>query len=114
MFLILLTLLLGSMLVTGLSFLVASLARDTMSVIAWSTLLLIVLSLPAFIIMIPGLESGIITFIPSYFLVEILHRTLNYDIGWAGNANNILYLIGANIFFVLLGIVTLSRKVHES
>ena len=85
-----------------------------MSVIAWGTLLLLLLALPAFTIMIPGLESGIIAFIPSYYIVDTLHRAVNYNIGWAGNAKNLLYLTVAILFFVLLGIVTLTRKVHES
>jgi hypothetical protein len=52
--------------VTSLSFLVASLARDLMSVIAWGMLVMIVFIIPAFNAMLPGLASGWIKVIPSY------------------------------------------------
>ncbi len=108
--LIITSLLLGSIMVTGLAFFIASISRDMMSVIAWGTLLMIVLFIPAFTVIFPGPVSGWIKVIPSFFLVDILHRAVNFDIGWGGNLNNILFLIGFDIVFVLLGIITLKRK----
>ena len=109
--LIITSLLLGSIMVTGLAFFIASISKDMMSVIAWGTLLMIVLFIPAFTVIFPGPVSGWIKVIPSFFLVDTLHRAVNFDIGWSGNLNNIMFLIGFNIVFVLLGIVTLKRKV---
>lgn len=109
--LIITSLLLGSIMVTGLAFFIASISKDMMSVIAWGTLLMIVLFIPAFTVIFPGPVSGWIKAIPSFFLVDTLHRAVNYDIGWSGNLNNIMFLIGFNIVFVLLGIITLKRKV---
>lgn len=104
-------LLLGSMMVTGLAFIIASISKDMMSVIGWSTLLMIVLVIPPFIVIFPGPVSGWIKTIPSFFLVDVLHRAVNFDIGWRGNVKNILLLSGFNIVFVFTGIVTLKRKV---
>lgn len=109
--LIITSLLLGSIMVTGLAFFIASISKDMMSVIAWGTLLMIVLFIPAFTVIFPGPVSGWIKVIPSFFLVDTLHRAVNFDIGWSGNLNNIMFLIGFNIVFVLLGIITLKRKV---
>jgi len=109
--LIITSLLLGSIMVTGLAFFIASLSKDMMSVIAWGTLLMIVLFIPAFTVIFPGPVSGWIKVIPSFFLVDILHRAVNFGIGWSGNLNNIMFLIGFNIVFVFLGIITLERKV---
>ena len=109
--LIITSLLLGSIMVTGLAFFIASISKDMMSVIAWGTLLMIVLFIPAFTVIFPGPVSGWIKVIPSFFLVDTLHRAVNFDIGWSGNLNNIIFLIGFNIVFVLLGIITLKRKV---
>lgn len=109
--LIIASLLLGSIMVTGLAFFIASISKDMMSVIAWGTLLMIVLFIPAFTVIFPGPVSGWIKVIPSFFLVDILHRAVNFDIGWSGNLNNIMFLIGFNIVFVFLGIITLKRKV---
>ena len=110
--LIITSLLLGSIMVTGLAFFIASLSKDMMSVIAWGTLLMIVLFIPAFTVIFPGPVSGWIKVIPSFFLVDTLHRAVNFDIGWSGNLNNIMFLIGFNIVFVFLGIITLKRKVR--
>jgi len=109
--LIVLSLLLGSIMVTGLAFLIASVSRDLMSVIAYGTLVVIVLGIPAFTIIFPGPVSGWIRVIPSFFLVDTLHRAVNFNIGWSGNLNNMLFLIGFNMVFVSLGIITLKRKV---
>lgn len=109
--LIIISLLLGSIMVTGLAFFIASISKDMMSVIAWGTLVMIVLFIPAFTVIFPGPVSGWIKVIPSFFLVDTLHRAVNFDIGWSGNLNNIMFLIGFNIIFVLLGIITLKRKV---
>lgn len=46
--LIITSLLLGSIMVTGLAFFIASISKDMMSVMAWGTLLMIVLFIPAF------------------------------------------------------------------
>ncbi len=109
--LIVVTLLLGSIMLTGLSFYIASISRDMMSVIAWSTLMIIVLTIPVFSIMIPGLSSGWERLIPSYYVVNTLHATVNYNVGWGGNLNNILALIGLNSAFILIGIISLRRKI---
>jgi len=110
--LIITSLLLGSIMVTGLAFFIASISKDMMSVMAWGTLLMIVLFIPAFTVIFPGPVSGWIKVIPSFFLVDALHRAVNFDIGWSGNLNNIMFLIGFNIIFVFLGIITLKRKVR--
>lgn len=108
--LVMLSLLLGSIMVTGLAFLIASISRDLMSVVGWGTLLVIVLGIPAVSIIFPGPVSGWIKVIPSFYLVDTLHRAVNFDIGWNGNATNVLSLVGFNIVFITLGIMTLKRK----
>jgi len=111
--LIITSLLLGSIMVTGLAFFIASISKDMMSVVAWGTLSMIVLFIPAFTVIFPGPVSGWIKVIPSFFLVDILHRAVNFDIGWGGNLNNIMLLMGFNIVFVFLGIITLKRRLNE-
>ena len=60
--LIIASLLLGSIMVTGLAFFIASISKDMMSVIAWGTLLMIVLFIPAFTVIFPGPVSGWINY----------------------------------------------------
>ena len=103
--------LLGSTMAIGLAFFIASIAKDMMAVVAWGTLLIIAFLIPAFTIMFPGQISIWIKVIPSYFLVDILNRAVNFDVGWVGNLNNLLILVGFSLFFVCLGITTIQRKV---
>ncbi len=108
--LILVALLLGSLLVTGLSFLVASLARDLMSVIAWGMLVMIVFIIPAFNVMLPGLASDWIKAIPSYYLVDIIHQVINFDAGWSQMQTNLMLLSAFTVVFLGLGVAALRRR----
>lgn len=108
--LIIITLLLGSAMVTGLAFYIASISKDLMTVVAWGSLSIVILFLPIFTIIFPGLVSGWVKIIPSFSIVDILHRAVNFDIGWSGNLNNLMLLVGFNIVFISLGIMTLKKK----
>ena len=110
-FLIITSLLLGSMMVTGLAFLIASISKNMMTVVGWGTLLFVAFLIPGFAVIFLGPVSGWIKVIPSFFLVDILHRAVNFNIDWGGNLNSIMFLIGFNIVFAFLGIITLKRKV---
>ncbi len=89
------TLLLGSLFVTGLAFLIASVARDMMGVMAWGMLLLIVLAIPAFTILFPATASSWVEAIPTFYLVDTLHRAINFDATWAEVARNLVILAGS-------------------
>ena len=51
---ILVTIVLGSLMVVGISFLLASVARDVMAVTGWGMLILIIFAIPGFGIAVPG------------------------------------------------------------
>lgn len=108
--LLLFTLLLGAMLVTGLGFLIASVARDLMGVMSWSMLAIITLTLPAFTAIVPGLVSDWVKLIPSYYIVDTLYRVMNFGAGWADVATNLLALFAFALLFFALGILALWRK----
>ena len=107
---VLTALFLGSVLVTAVSFLIASVGRDFMSVIAWGFLALIILMVPTLAVAFPGPVSGWIKVIPSYYLIETVHKTSNFNIGWSGSWQNLLILLGFDVGLVWLGIMALKRK----
>ncbi len=109
--LLLFAMFLGSLLVTGVSFLIASLARDLMTVIAWGMLVLIILAIPAFNVLLPGLASGWIKMIPSYYLVDTVHQVINFGAGWSQMYMNLLALTGFVVAFMAIGIIALRRRV---
>lgn len=108
--LILTALLLGAALVTGVAFLIASVGRDLMSVMGWGVLAIVLLALPTFTFLIPGLASSWVRLIPSYYLVDTVYRTINFEASWGDVAGNLLLLLGYGVAFMALGIVVLRRK----
>jgi ABC-2 type transport system permease protein len=108
--LILLLLLLGSVLVTGVAFLIASVASDMMSVMGWGIVAVLVLSLPAFSVLVPGLTTAWVKAIPTYYLVDGVYRVVNFGAGWADMNQNLLALLLFSLVLLALGIVVLRRR----
>ena len=107
---VLLALLLGSVLVTGIGFMIASVARDMMSVMAWGMLALIVLVIPAFGLMVPGSVTGWGRIIPSHYVIDTIYRAANFDVGWGDVAGNLAILLAFSAGILVLGVVTLRRR----
>ena len=103
-------LLLGALLVTGISFLTASLAKDFMSSLGWILIALIVMITPAVGIMMPGTITGWAKIIPSYYIVLPIHQAVHYGSGWGDVWHYLLVLVGFDIAFVWIGIAALRRK----
>jgi len=109
---ILVALLLGAILVTGIAFLVAALAKEMMSVLGLCMLVMLILMVPTFGVMFPGMVSGWARIIPSYYLVDAVHLSANFGIGWGGVWDNLLILLGFDTAFISLGILVLRRKLR--
>ena len=109
---VLITLLLGALLATGVGFLIASVGKDLLSVMAWGIPAMLILSVPPLSIMFPGSMSDWVRIIPSYYLVHTVHLAANFGIGWEGAWNNLMILAGFDIVIVWLGITILKRKLQ--
>jgi len=107
---IILALLLAALLVTGIGFFIASLAKDMMSVLAWGLLALVILVIPAMGIMFPGVITGWAKVIPSYYVVDTVDRVANYGSGWPDIWQNLLILVAFSVAFLLVGMVALRRR----
>jgi len=109
---ILATLLLGGVLVTGVGFLLAALGKDMMSVMGWFVIALVILVIPSFGVVFPGTVSGWAKVIPSYYLVDTVHRVSNFGAGWGDIGYNLLILLGFAVALVCIGIIALRRKLQ--
>ncbi|MBA7623667.1 hypothetical protein ES703_31065 [subsurface metagenome] len=107
---ILVALLLASMLATAVGFLIGSIAKDFMSVLAWGMIVFIILSIPAFGVMLPGAVTGWIKFIPSYYLVDMVHRVASFGAGWGDIWLNLLILLAFDLAVFWIGILGIRRK----
>lgn len=108
--LVLLTLLLGSILVTGIGFLVASVSRDMMSVLGWGILAMLIMIIPSLVIFLPGITTNWIKIIPTYYLVDTVYRVLNFEAGWSDVWQNLVVTLLFAMLFVGLGVAALRRK----
>ena len=108
--LMLLTLLLGSLLVTGVGFLIASVAKDLMSVMGWGIVFMLLFALPSFTIMLPGVVSSWVQYIPSYHLVQPVYLLVNYHVGWADIATHLAVVLATAVATLLLGAAILRRR----
>lgn len=108
--LILIALLLGGLLVTGIGFLLASWAKGMMSVMGWGVLAILILSLPPVGILLPGSLSGWVKAIPSYYLADTIYQAANFNLGWSDNWDNLLILSAFAAAALGLGVFVLRRK----
>ena len=76
------TLILGSVLVTGVGLLAGSIGKDFVGIIFWSMLFLIPLIIPAFALLFPGSTAPWIKALPSWPLAEVLVDVSAYGAGW--------------------------------
>ncbi len=109
--LILLALLLGAIVVTGLGLLAGSFGRDFMDTLILGILLMIPLMIPAMAALFPGAGPDWVTFMPTYGVVEILVGASAGTLSWAQAAIPLLALAAWGLALATLGALTLSRRV---
>ena len=109
---VIVALLLGAVLATGIGFLMAALGRDMITVMGWGMAALVPLSIPAFGVMFPGTLSDWVEFVPSYYLVDTVHQVTNLGMGWEDVYGNMLVLLGINVVILLIGVVVLKRRLQ--
>jgi ABC-2 type transport system permease protein len=107
---IVVALLLGGVLVTGISFLLATMGKDMMSVMAWGIPVVVVLIIPAVSVLFPGAMTGWIKVIPSYYLVDTVNQAANFGGGWGDVWINLLALMAFGLAFFWIGSVVLVRR----
>lgn len=107
---ILTTLLLGAIMITAVSFIMASAGKDFISVVAYGMPVFILLIIPGFSAVIPGAAAPWVRYIPSWFLTDTIVRVSQAGAGWSEVGRNLLILLGANVILIAAGILSLRRK----
>jgi ABC-2 type transport system permease protein len=104
------TLLLGALMVTGLALLVSAVSRDMLTVIAWSILAMLLLAIPSFNILIPGLTTQWIRALPSYYLIDPVYRIINFGAGFGDVWSQLLLLLAFSAALYGLGVWSVRRR----
>ena len=103
---------LGALLVIASGFIIGSMAKDILSVLAWSMPVIIILVIPSLAIAFPGSVTGWVEALPSYYLVDTVHRASNFGSGWGDVWQNLLILAGFDLLLMLVGIAVLRRRMR--
>lgn len=108
--LILTTLLLGALTATGLAFFVASASDGMMSALAWGMMIIIVMMIPSYGVVFPGMVNDWAKFIPSYYMFDTIHQVVNFGASWDAVMTNLVVLLVMGIALMVAGIGVMQRK----
>lgn len=108
--LLLVTIFLGALLVTGLAFFFGGIAKDIMSLWGWVLPFYFILIFPPMAALFPGLGDPWIRAIPSYYVADTLNRAMNYGVGWDKLWPNLTVLLGLVLVTFYLGTFVLRRR----
>ncbi len=108
--LILATLFSGTLLVTGIGFLMGAAGKDMLSIIGMGTFVIILLSIPPLGVVFPGIFTGWVRLIPSYYLADTLHQVANMGAGWQQVWPNLMLLLGSSLALLGIGALVLKRR----
>jgi ABC-2 type transport system permease protein len=104
-------LLLGAALVTGIGMVAGSFGRDFMTVLFTSILVMIPLMVPAFAALFPGTANVWVQVLPTYGFVQTVVEVTTTGAGWSDVALDLLLLAGWTLAAFVGGWVVLGRKV---
>jgi len=110
--LVLTTLLLGALVVTGLAFLIASFSRGLLGVMAWSLLVIILMLIPSYGVVFPGVTTSWAQLIPSYYMFDTIHQVVNFGASWGAVGTNLIILLVMGMVFMGVGVFVMERKLR--
>ena len=108
---ILVSVFMGAILVTGFGLWAGSAGRDFISIIFWSMLFLIPLIIPSFAVLFPGTAAPWIQALPSWGLVEAIVGATAYGEGFSELATPLVALAGWCVVTFAAGTFVLKRRV---
>lgn len=105
---------LGAILVTGVAMIAGSAGKDLVGTMLLGMMFLIPLAVPAFSVLFPGSPAAWVTYLPTYGLVNAIVQSVIYGAGWAQVGGDLLALTGWCVVFLLVGALTLRRRVRAA
>ena len=108
---LIITLLLGALLVTGFGLIAGSTGKDFIGIVFWSMVLMIPLAIPSFAVLFPGSAAPWVQALPSYGLIDSIVRTTAYGDGLVELSGQLLLLAGWCVIAFSAGLFALRRKV---
>lgn len=110
--LLLLIVLLAALMVTGIGMITGSAGKDFMATLLYGMIFMVLLAIPAFGPLFPGMTSRWVKALPSYGIVEGMLGTVIYGRGWADLVPYLVLIIAWDIIIVGSGLMVLKKKVE--
>ncbi len=108
---LIITLLLGALLVTGFGLIAGSTGKDFIGIVFWSMVFMIPLAIPSFAVLFPGSAADWVRVLPSYGLIDSIVRATAYGDGLVELSGPLLLLSGWCVIAFTGGLFALRRKV---
>jgi ABC-type Na+ efflux pump permease subunit len=109
---IILVILAGAVLTTGISALLAAYSSDMMSLVSKGVFVMILMIVPLFGILFPGMLSSWMQAVPTYMLADSLNRLINHGMTWQTELIQPCLLSVTAIIVLYAGIACIRRKVQ--
>lgn len=110
--LVLVTLLMGSMMFTGVALFVGASGKDFMGQLFYSMLFVIPLLIPTFSVLFPGTAAVWVKVLPTYPIIDTLVGAMNYGATWSDSLGSLAYAAGWLVVLFIGGLFALKRKVQ--
>jgi ABC-2 type transport system permease protein len=111
--LLLVTVLIGAVMFTGVAMVVGSAGKDFMGQLFYAMMLTVPLIIPAFSVLFPGSAAVWVQAIPTYPVLDALVGVTIYGQGWAEVWRSLLLATGWLVVLFGIGLFTLKRKVES-
>lgn len=110
---LLVTMLLGAMMFTGIAMVVGSAGKDFMGQLFYSMLFIIPLMIPTFSVLFPGAAAPWVQAMPTYPVINTLVEASIYGAGWADVWMQLGYALAWVVAIYGAGLFALKRKVES-
>jgi len=110
--LILTTLLLGSVMFTGIALFVGASGKDFMGQLFYSMLFTIPLLIPSFSVLFPGTAAVWVKVLPTYPIIDTLVGAMSYGATWSDSIGSLAYATAWLVVLFFAGLFQLKRKVQ--
>ncbi len=107
------TMLLGALMFTGIAMVVGSAGKDFIGQLFYSMAYVIPLMIPAFGVLFPGSAAPWIQVLPSYPVIASLVGASVYELGWPELWTSLAYALAWVCVIYIAGLVALKRKVES-
>ena len=104
--------LLGALMVAGIGMITGSAGKDFMGTLMYGMVFMLLLVIPAFAVLFPGMASTWVKILPSYGIVEGMVATTIYGKGWGDSVPYLGFIAIWDTIILGSGLLVLKKKVE--